>query len=377
MDLVTRVEEDPEERVAEVAIDDRPGARRRSARRGSPRTTPRRPRSRARRAARRSRRSPSGSSAASSTTNPARQLSAPQIPNATVKRSPRSIAPVARAQQAERARAARRSASGGTRAACRSSRAGGRPPARSSRVASPSSSAARRCDVWQAACSRTASWSTSLIDPQAVGGVDEQVGRVLDGPGLADERAAARRRGTTGASIVRGRAYVFQPTTPTRVPAAIPSSPRGSRPSGRDRSRGWLGRLRSWNRWRRIGSGAAPAIPQHSLPTRIAGSPVRADDEDRLLEPRVEAGQEGEVGAVLAVGVDDEVVVAAFARAGAEPLQPSGVGRGRDLGRGLGGPKSGSGTSARRAGGVVIASPRVRPRLRSGSTARPPVRRAR
>ncbi|HEY6570639.1 MAG TPA: hypothetical protein VIZ22_10130, partial [Candidatus Limnocylindrales bacterium] len=48
---------------------------------------------------------------------------------------------------------------------------------------------------------------------------------------------------------------------------SLPSQPR-------DRSRGWLGRLKSWNRSRRIGSGEAPAIPKHSLPTRISGSPA-------------------------------------------------------------------------------------------------------
>ena len=63
-----------------------------------------------------------------------------------------------------------------------------------------------------------------------------------------------------GTSIRAGSAYDFQPSTPTRVPAVIPSPARISR-SGRDRSRGWLGRLKSWNRSRRIGSGAAPAIP--------------------------------------------------------------------------------------------------------------------
>ena len=61
--------------------------------------------------------------------------------------------------------------------------------------------------------------------------------------------------------------------SPRPAPGTMPSSPRISA-SGRDRSRGWRGRLRSWNRWRRIARGAAPAIPQHSLPTRMAGSPV-------------------------------------------------------------------------------------------------------
>ena len=55
-------------------------------------------------------------------------------------------------------------------------------------------------------------------------------------------------------------------------------------------------------------------MPQHSLPTRIAGVAGRPEDQHRLLEARVEPGQEREVRAVLAVGVDDEPVVAARRR---------------------------------------------------------------
>ena len=63
-----------------------------------------------------------------------------------------------------------------------------------------------------------------------------------------------------GISMRASSAYVFQPSTPTREPAVIPSPARISA-RGRERSRGWLGRLKSWNRSRRIASGAAPAIP--------------------------------------------------------------------------------------------------------------------
>jgi hypothetical protein len=72
---------------------------------------------------------------------------------------------------------------------------------------------------------------------------------------------------------VRRSANVFQPITPTEVSAPMPSSARISE-SVRERSRGWLGRLKSWKRCRRIDSGAAPATPMHSLPTSKAGSPV-------------------------------------------------------------------------------------------------------
>ena len=111
--------------------------------------------------------------------------------------------------------------------------------------------------------------------------------------------------------------------TPTAAAGPIPSSPRISA-SGRERSRGWLGRLRSWNRWRRIGTGAAPA----SAPALVADEDRRlaasaSDDEDRLLEPRVEAGQVRQVRAVLAVGVDDQPVdVVLRAPALAEAFEP-------------------------------------------------------
>ncbi len=98
---------------------------------------------------------------------------------------------------------------------------------------------------------------------------------------------------------------------PIRAPATTPSSPRISA-SVRDRSRGWLGRLMSWYRCRRIDTGAAPAVPQHSLPTRIAGSASVADHQHGLLETRVEPGEVADVGAVLPVGVHDEAVVASF-----------------------------------------------------------------
>ena len=90
-ELVAGVQEDPEERVAEVAVDDllERAAGLADAQRPVPLGDRRR--STARRAGRRSRRCPAGSSAASSTTKPARQVSAPHTPKAVVNRSPRSI----------------------------------------------------------------------------------------------------------------------------------------------------------------------------------------------------------------------------------------------------------------------------------------------
>ncbi len=88
--------------------------------------------------------------------------------------------------------------------------------------------------------------------------------------------AVTRRSSSTrnaGASIASRLAYVFQPTTPTRVPTVMPSAPRISA-SGRDESRGCAGRLRSWKRRHRSGNGAASAEAKHSLPTSRAGSPL-------------------------------------------------------------------------------------------------------
>ena len=209
---------------------------------------------------------------ASSTTNPARQVE--RAPDPERDREPVAALdrPVARAQQAER-----RPRPGGQHQVARERHP---VPARAARTASrsvipgrsPSSRRRTPFEVWQAAHSSAASCSTSLTHAQPVGGVDEQVRRrSRRGP----SRPVRRRSSSTmnaGTSMVDRSAYVFQPTTPTRLPGPMPSSARISA-SGRERSRGWPGRLRSWNRTRRIGSGAAPAIPKHSLPTRIAGSP--------------------------------------------------------------------------------------------------------
>ena len=162
-------------------------------------------------------------------------------------------------------------------------------------------------------------------DPQAVGRVDEQVVRVLDrrrgptsAPQLVDEERRAPRC-VTGPRTSSSRAR--RPACPARSPP-----PPGSRASGRDRSRGWLGRLRSWNRSRRIGERRGAG---HARSTRCrrgsAASPSGADDEDRLLEPRVEAGQERQVRAVLAVRVHDQPVVAR-ARPRARAARPAAPG---------------------------------------------------
>ncbi len=88
-----------------------------------------------------------------------------------------------------------------------------------------------------------------------------------------------------------------------------------------------------WRRHgQRCGPGRAPALvaDQHG---RLALGP---EDRQRLLEARVEAGQPGQVGAVLAVGVDHQPVVAALLHPLAQPLQPRWVDRRGQLGHLLG-----------------------------------------
>ena len=273
--LVAGIEEDAEERVAKPPRDDLVQRAAGLPDRAAPRTTRRSPRNTARRAARRSRRSPAGSSVASSTTKPARQSSAPQTPNAVVNAVAALDPPVAGAQQAE-----------------------GRPwPGRQHQVAGQ-----RHAVPVEQPDGLALGHPGPKPEQQPADAVRRLAGRVFERRQLLDlvDAPAARRP----ASMSRSVAFSTSPSGPSsarssstrnagtsiarsvgvrlpaddadpRCPGRCPRRPRISA-SGRERSRGWPGRLRSWNRTRRIGSGAAPAMPQHSLPTRIAGSPRRA-----------------------------------------------------------------------------------------------------
>ena len=123
-----------------------------------------------------------------------------------------------------------------------------------------------------------------LVDhPQAVGGVDQQVGGVLDRAARPGQPRAARRRGRPARRSSSRLAYVFQPTTPTRLPGPIPSSARISA-SGRERSRGWPGRLRSWKRCAAHRQ-RAPRRPSRSTRCR-RGWPGRRSARRRGSPPR-------------------------------------------------------------------------------------------
>ena len=185
----------------------------------------------------------------------------------------------------------------------------------------PRSTAPTACDVWHADHSNAASCSTSLStrSPSSAS-MSRSEAFSTRPPAPTLSRSSSTRN--AGASIDVRRAYVFQPTSPTRLPDPMPSS---RRISGRelDSPRGWLGRLRSWKRTashrQRGGLRHPVALVAEQDRRLLRGS----DDEDRLLEPGVEPGQVGEVRAVLSVGPDHEVVVAPSVHPRPQPIQPA------------------------------------------------------
>ena len=193
MDLMARVEEDPEERVTEASVDDLMEGPARLPDSQRARTTRPPPRSRGPPAARCSPRCRRGARSASSTTNPARQFNAPQMPKATVKRSPRSIR---RSPGLSRPSEAR-----GPLVSMRWQESGipFQPRSRTASCSvipgrSPNSSCLTPCEVWQAAYSKSRQLLDLVDHPEPSGGVDHYVGGVLDSASAAGDAAAARRR---------------------------------------------------------------------------------------------------------------------------------------------------------------------------------------
>ena len=160
---MARVEEDAEERVAQVAVDDllERSARLADAQRAVPLGD--RLEIRARPAARRSRRCPPAARRRLRRRNPARQLSAPQIPKATVNRSPRSIRRSPGLSRPSDARSPLVSIRWHESGMPFHSRSRDGLVLASSRARSPNSSCRTPCEVWHAAYSNAASCSTSLI----------------------------------------------------------------------------------------------------------------------------------------------------------------------------------------------------------------------
>ena len=194
-----------------------------------------------------------------------------------------------------------------------------------------------------------------LVDhAQAVGGVDEQ-----SASRSRPSRAAVSRRSSStrnaGTSIVSGSAYVFQPMTPTRPSGAdaLVGEDLGQRPGPVARLAGQAEVLEQVAAHRQRRGAGHPVALVADQDGRLAR---RADDEQRLLEARVEAGQEREVRAVLAVRVDDEPVVARARRARTEPLGRSRIEAAGISGSAPGMPKSGRSIGASRAVVIVVCS---------------------
>ena len=320
------IESDTEERIARGAGRRWPGVRRRPGRRGVPRTIRRRPRSRGRRDVRRSRRCPRATPAASSTTNPARQFSAPQIPNAIVNGSPRSIGRSPGLSSPYRARGPALSIrwhdSGApfhpsSRAASRSVMPG----------CSPVSTLRTLREVWHAAHSNAASCSTSLITRSPSAALMSRSVAFSTSPRRADGRPELvdeeRRRLDRRAARVRLPTDDSDPTAGLDAlvaqglgerPRVVPRLARQAQVLEADRPHG---------EWRRRAEVEALVAEQER---RITG---RRDDQHRFFESRVEPGEVGDVGAVLAVGPHDDVVVAAGVHDGPQPFQSIGEDRRR------------------------------------------------
>ena len=163
-------------------------------------------------------------------------------------------------------------------------------------------------EVWHAAHSMATSCSTSLFtrSPSAAS-ITRPVAFSTEPLAPAASRSASTRY--DGASLCPGWAYVFQPMMPTRLPGPIPSSARISASGARSvarlaRQAQVLEPLPPHRQRRRPGD--APAL----VADQDGGITIRPHDQHRLLETRVEAGQVGQVGAVLAIGVDHQTLEA-------------------------------------------------------------------
>ena len=217
--------------------------------------------------------------------------------------------PVARAQQAER-----RARPGGQHQVARQRRAVPleQPDGLAlghARAAGPRSSRRTPFEVWQAAHSSIASCSTSLMtrspSPASMSrssAFSTEPGRAGQPAQLVDEerRRVDQRRGRRTSSSRRRR--------PGSRPDALVGEDLGERPRPVARLARQAQVLEAVAAHRQRRGAGHPVALVADQDRRLAG---RADDEQRLLEARVEAGQVREVRAVLAVGVDDEPVVAA------------------------------------------------------------------
>ena len=165
-------------------------------------------------------------------------------------------------------------------------------------------------------------------DPEAVGRVDEQVVGVLDQ--AARPGQLAQRVDQVGRHLDRRPARVRLPADhadPAARADALAGQDLPERPRpvpGLARQAQVLEQLATHRQGSRAGHPEALVADQDQ---RLPAGP---DDQQRLLETGVEAGQERQVGAVLPIGVHDDPVVAPRVGPAPQLVEPAGVGRGRD-----------------------------------------------
>ncbi len=188
-------------------------------------------------------------------------------------------------------------------------------------------------EVWHAAHSKAASWSTSLITRSPVGGIDQEVGGVLHHAvrGRRPELVDQEGRGLDGRPA--GVGLPADDADPAGAPDPCVAQDR----TQRHRRVAGLARkaqvLEGDQPHRQRGRGRHRAA---LVADEDGGLARRRDEQHRLLEAWVEPGEVGEVGAVLPVGPHDEVVVAAGGHRLPQAVQPLGVHRRREQRFGVG-----------------------------------------
>src|SRR3954453_18691848 len=179
-----------------------------------------------------------------------------------------------------------------------------------------------------------------LVDhAETVGRVDQQVVGVLDHAAWADEPAqliGEERRDVEHRAV--GIRLPPDDADTRRIGDALVAKDLGEWPRAITRLVRQAEVLESVPAHRQRGRAGRPVALVPDEDRRLAARP---DDQDRLLEARVEPGQPRHVRAVLAIGVDDDTVVSGTIHPLAEPLEADCVQGGRDLGRPGGPPERG------------------------------------
>ena len=195
----------------------------------------------------------------------------------------------------------------------------------------PKSTFRTALDVWQAAYSKRGQLVELVDDPQPVARIHEDRVRVTDEAAFARDLSERVREVAGDLERRFGRiGLFFDEVLPARDPH--PSTLRDAQPAEQRRG------------LRALAPGLseqAEALEEHALELRGDGADVdvapalvaddegwlrvRSEHEHRFFEARLESGQISDVGAVLAVGVDDEHVEVNALRRFAGALEPDAV----------------------------------------------------